>query len=89
MSFGLGRFSKPKNLQPKTLRKQTCLLQIQQRFFIGAELCPLFKNGDSNYEGNFRPLSVLPVTSKIKPNNNFILKKNFREPCAAIALNML
>ena len=30
-----------------------------------AELCPLFKNGDANQKGNFRPISVLPVTSKI------------------------
>ena len=30
-----------------------------------AELCPLFKNGDSNHKENFRPISVLPVTSKI------------------------
>ena len=30
-----------------------------------AELCPLFENGDANQNGNFRPISVLPVTSKI------------------------
>ena len=30
-----------------------------------AELCPLFKNGDSNHKANYRPISVLPVTSKI------------------------
>ena len=29
-----------------------------------AELCPLFKNGDSNHKENFRPINVLPVTSK-------------------------
>ena len=30
-----------------------------------AELCPLFKNGDSSHQGNYRPISVLPATSKI------------------------
>ena len=29
-----------------------------------AELCPLFKNGDSNHKGNYRPISVLPIASK-------------------------
>ena len=29
------------------------------------ELCPLFKNGDSNHKANYRPINVLPVTSKI------------------------
>ena len=30
-----------------------------------AELLPLFKNGDSNHKANYRPISVLPVTSEI------------------------
>ena len=30
-----------------------------------AELCPLFKNGDSNHKANYRPISVLSVPSKI------------------------
>ena len=30
-----------------------------------AELCPLFRKGDSNHMGNYRPVSVLPLTSKI------------------------
>ena len=30
-----------------------------------AELCHLFKNGDSNHKANYRPISVLPVTSTI------------------------
>ena len=29
------------------------------------DLTPLFKNDDSNYKGNFRPISVLPAASKI------------------------
>ena len=30
-----------------------------------ADVTPLFKNDDSNYKGNFRPISVLPAASKI------------------------
>ena len=30
-----------------------------------AELCPLFRNGDSNHKPNYWQISVLPVTSKI------------------------
>ena len=30
-----------------------------------ADLSPLFKNDDSNYKGNFRPISVLPAASKV------------------------
>ena len=30
-----------------------------------ADLTPLFKNDDSNYMGNFKPISVLPAASKI------------------------
>ena len=30
-----------------------------------AELCPLLKNGDSNHKPNYRPISVLPVTSNL------------------------
>ena len=29
-----------------------------------AELCPLFKNGDSNHKVNYRPISMQPVTSE-------------------------
>ena len=29
-----------------------------------ADLTPLFKNDDSNYKGNFRPIKVLPAASK-------------------------
>ena len=30
-----------------------------------AHLSPLFKNDDSNYKGNFRPISFLPAASKV------------------------
>ena len=30
-----------------------------------ADLSPLFKNDDSTFKGNFRPISVLPAVSKI------------------------
>ena len=30
-----------------------------------ADLSPLFKNDDSNYKGNFRPISVSPAASKV------------------------
>ena len=33
--------------------------------FNTARVVPLFKKGDRNFEGNYRPVSILPVVSKI------------------------
>jgi len=33
--------------------------------FKTARVVPLYKKGDCNYEGNYRPVSILPVVSKI------------------------
>ena len=33
--------------------------------FKTARVVPLFKKGDCNFEGNYRPVSILPVVSKI------------------------
>ena len=34
--------------------------------FKKARVVPLFKKGDRNYERNYRPVSILPVISKIQ-----------------------
>ena len=63
-----------------------------------AELCPLFKKGDSNHKGNYRPTNVLPITSKIyeivlKDQIYLNIKEKFSRILygseRAIALNML
>ena len=33
--------------------------------FKTAKVVPLYKKGDCNYEGNYRPVSILPIVSKI------------------------
>ena len=33
--------------------------------FKQAKVIPLYKKGDKNYEGNYRPVSILPVLSKV------------------------
>ena len=40
------------------------------RFVLSNELnarrvLPIYKNGNRNYEGNYRPVSILPVASKV------------------------
>ena len=33
--------------------------------FKTARVVPLFKKGDCSYEGNYRPVSILPIVSKV------------------------
>jgi len=35
------------------------------RDFKTARVVPLYKKGDCNYEGNYRPVSILPIVSKV------------------------
>lgn len=40
-------------------------LSVYPDEFKTAKVVPLFKKGDKNFEGNYRPVSILPVISKI------------------------
>ena len=67
-----------KNIPPKILKERDCCSDILQKFFNNtlsnkelpdelklADVTPIYKNNDPNKSKNYRPVSVLPVVSKV------------------------